>query len=160
MEGHDDSAYYMATTNSYEIAVWYESLIANGSSHLAYADHPPFFHSAAIPDIYLTKLEEGVTCRAVYEAQSLVDLAKLDSAIACIEAGELARVIARCPFRMLIVDNSETLVIEEKPDSSVFAVRIRNPHIVNIFLRALMCFGKAAFGFLSVARFRQTRSSC
>lgn len=145
IEGHDDSTCCTTSVSTYEIGIWYESLIKNAKHTLFYTDHIPFFHSASIPKHYLERLQEQVVSRTIYEAGSLTSAKKLDDILWCVDQGEQARVAARCPFRMLIADSAEALIFVQDPDDSIYGIRIRAPHLVEVLILVFETFWESGF---------------
>ncbi|MEW6931417.1 LuxR C-terminal-related transcriptional regulator [Trueperella pyogenes] len=135
MEEQNTSMCHVTTTSAQEISRWYSNFIANVKAELSYVDHPPFFNKAPVPAVYRQKLKEGITCRAIYAAQSLMEYDKLEQIRACVNSGEIARVIPQTPFRMLIADHKEALLITPPPrKSEVRGLWVRNPNIVEVLL--------------------------
>lgn len=80
-------------------------------------DRPPYVMSPGAPNPEELKLlERGVRYRVIYDSDSFDVDGKLKAALACVDAGEEARVINRVPIKLIVAD--ENLALTHNPQPS------------------------------------------
>jgi sugar-specific transcriptional regulator TrmB len=83
---------------------------AAATSEVVVFDKPPYVTPHQLNEPELALLTKGVTCRVVYAAETLELPGQLERIEALAEHGEMARVNARVPLKLFIVDRALAIV--------------------------------------------------
>jgi hypothetical protein len=79
----------------------------------------------------MKKLAEGVRYRVLYEAASLEAPGKIEKVRACVEAGEVARVVSRLPLKLIAADRQVGLTYEVAGDRVTDALIVHSSPLLD-----------------------------
>lgn len=98
-------------------------------------DRPPYVHAAPIPNPEeLALLSRGIRYRVIYDHESFDGPRGLDVALACVDAGEEARVMRAVPLKLVIADDRLGLAHNPHPERGADSFVIHRSGLLNALI--------------------------
>lgn len=135
MESHTRKSYHNVTVSLREMDMWYNKILDGAQSHIRYWDSEPHIHKELTTPLFSSLCERGVFIESVYESESFDDPAFTDAVMECVQAGEHVSVAHKLPFRMLIADDREIMIMWKNDADLPIAMVSDDIHLIDFLLR-------------------------
>lgn len=135
MESREPESIHKVTVSLHEMDLWYNNIISKAQSHIRYWDSDPHINREFITPQFASVCERGVFVESVYESESFDDPEFTDAILECVQAGEHISVAHKLPFRMLIADDHEIIIMWRNEADLPIAMLSDDTHLISFLLR-------------------------
>ncbi|MGV9181990.1 LuxR C-terminal-related transcriptional regulator [Arcanobacterium canis] len=136
IESREPQNTHHVTVCFHEMNLWYNNIIHNAQSHIRYWDSDPHINREFIAPQFASVFKRGVFVESVYESESFDDPEFTDAILECVQAGEHASVAHKLPFRMLIADDREIMIMWRNEADLPIAMLSDYTHLISFLLRS------------------------
>lgn len=114
---------------------WWRRIQRDAHNEVLILEKPPYVFVPHGPNPEeLRKLKEGVRYRVLYEAASLEAPGKIEKVRACVQAGEVARVVGSLPLKLIAADKLVGLTYEVSGDRVSDALVVHSSPLLDALL--------------------------
>lgn len=135
METRTRGNYYHTSVSSYEMGIWYQEIFNQAQEHIRYWDSEPHLGDEVISPGYSSLFERNIFVEAIYESDSFDNPEFTDAVLSCAQMGEHISIAAKLPFRMIISDHREIMLMWKNDAGIPVAFRSNDPSLVSIMLK-------------------------
>lgn len=131
-----------------EIRQWYGLVTMQATNILRIFDRPPYLDPHTLSPTMEPLVDKQVTIHTIYRRQEFASEAFLQVVRDSVAHGEVARVAEGLPFRLIVADESEALIMwttENEPNAFLIA----NQKVISLLIHLFNDLWKRAFEFRS-----------
>ncbi|WP_216378452.1 LuxR C-terminal-related transcriptional regulator [Arcanobacterium phocae] len=132
METRTQDNYYHTSVSVYEMGVWYERIFTQACERIRYWDSEPHLGSELISPGYPSLFDRNIFVEAIYESESFENPEFTDSVLSCVRMGERVSIAAKLPFRMVISDDREVLIMWKNDSGIPIALLSNDPSLIAV----------------------------